>query len=103
MLRGLKPLALNTTPVDVRSLKGHALVHLARGAATGALALVIEHSDTSAGTYTSVGTIPFADGTVTTGPQAVAEVDVDGFKRFIRLGAATNGGTAVIVGQADGN
>lgn len=102
MLRGLKPLSLGTTAVDARSFKGKALVHVARGAATGNLSLVIEHSDTGTGGWTTGKTVTFKEGSNLAGAEAFAEIDVDGFKRYIRKAAASVGDSAVIVAQVDG-
>lgn len=102
MLRGLKTLTLGTAAINARSFKGRALIHLARGAGTGNLSLVIEHSDNGTTGWTNAGAITFPTGTVLTGDQAAVEVDMDKFKQFIRKGAASIGDTAVVVAQVDG-
>lgn len=102
MLRGLKTLTLGTTAVDARSFKGHALALVTRGAATGNLSLVIEHSDSGTGGWTNAGAITFKAGTDLAGAEGAAEIDMDKFKRYIRKGAATVGDFVALVPQVDG-
>lgn len=101
MLRGLRTRTLSTAAVDVRSYKGHALVHVGRDGATGDLALVIEHSDTGTGGWTNTG-VAIPAGSAVAGAELTVEVNVDKFKRFIRLGSASVG-DAVLVAQFDGH
>lgn len=103
MLRGLKTTTLGTTPVvDARAFKGHALVHVARGAATGNLSLVIEHSADGSTGWSDAKTVTFKAGSNLAGAEAFAEIDMDGFKRYIRKKSTSVGDTAVLVAQVDG-
>lgn len=103
MLRGLKPITLGTTPaVDARSFKGHALVHVARGEATGNLSLVIEHSADGSTGWADAQTVTFKDGSNLAGAEAFAEIDMDKFKRFIRKKSTSVGDSATLVAQVDG-
>jgi hypothetical protein len=102
MLRGLKTITLGTTAISARSFKGRGLIHLARGAATGNLALVIEHSDNGTSGWVNSGAITFPAGTDLTGASGAVEVDMDKFKPFIRRGTGTVGDVAVVVAQVDG-
>ncbi|WP_157785175.1 hypothetical protein [Bradyrhizobium yuanmingense] len=98
MLRGLKTLSLTATAVDVTNYSGHGLLHVARDGATGALNPIIEHSADGT-TWTASGVVlTWAPGTVlATADQASAEFDVDGLKKFIRLGAASVGDVTLVL------
>lgn len=102
MLRGLKPVSLGTTAVDARSFKGHALAHVTRGDGVGNLSLVIEHSDTGTGSWTDAKTVTFKAGSNLAGAEAYAEIDMDGFKRYIRKESSSIGDSVVLVAQVDG-
>ena len=102
MLRGLKPVTLGTAAIDARSFKGHALVHVARGAAVGNLALTIEHSADGSTGWTDAQAVTFKAGSNLAGAEAYAEIDMDKFKRYIRKKSSSVGDSAVIVAQVDG-
>lgn len=98
MLRGLKTISLTATAVDVTNYSGHALLHVARDGATGDLSPVIEHSaDGSTGWTASGVVLTYAPGTSLAGAQAQAEFDVDGLKKFIRLGASSVGDVTLVL------
>lgn len=96
MLRGLKTLSLTATAVEVKNYAGHALLHVNRDGATGDLATVIEHSDTGSGGWTNSGAIVLTPETDLAGATARAEIDMDKFKRFIRLGSASVGDVTIV-------
>jgi hypothetical protein len=100
MLRGLKVFNLGTTAVDVRTYSGHALLHVLRGADSGNLNPVIEHSDTGTGGWTDSGAVAFPAGTDLLAAEAVAEIDMDKFKRYIRYGTSSVGDVATVVAQS---
>lgn len=102
MLRGLKPTTLGTTAIDARSFKGHALVLLARGAATGNLAMTIEHSDNGTSGWATAQAVTFKAGSNLAGAEAYAEIDMDKFKRYIRKASTSVGDFAALVAQVDG-
>ncbi len=96
MLRGLKTLSLTATAVEVKNYAGHALLHVARDGATGDLATVIEHSDDGSTNWTNSGAIVLTGDPNLAGATARAEIDMDKFKRFIRLGAASVGDVTIV-------
>lgn len=97
MLRGLKTLTLATAAIDVRGFSGHGLLHVTRDGGTGDLATVIEHSDNGTTGWTDSGAIVLTPETNLAGTTARAELDVDKFKRFIRLGASSVGEATLVL------
>lgn len=96
MLRGLKTLSLTTTAVNVQNFSGHALLHVARDGATGNLNPIIEHSDNGTSGWVAGPVVTFPAGTDLSGAQATAEIDMDAFKPFIRLGSASVGDVTLV-------
>lgn len=96
MLRGLKTISLTATAVEVKNLAGHALLHVNRDGATGDLATVIEHSADGSTGWTSAEAVVLTPETNLAGATARAEIDMDKFKRFIRLGSASVGDVTIV-------